>query len=156
MHHDNLDPAWVADARGHRVITRAVLERLDIPQRALRLLLHTDNSALWDKSQEFVRDFVYLDGDAARWLVERGLRLVGNDYLSVEKFGAERPVTHLTLLGAGVVILEGLDLREVAQGAYTLVCLPLKITGGDGAPARVVLIEGNLESGVELRAGARR
>lgn len=148
-----IGPAWVADTRGHRAITREVLERLDIPQGVLRVLFLTDNSALWDQRHEFARDFVYLKGDAAQHLVDRGMQLVGIDYLSVEQFGSDRPVTHLTLLGAGVVIIEGLDLREIRPGRYTLVCLPLKIAGGDGAPARVVLIEGGLDSGVELRAG---
>jgi len=73
-------------------------------------------------------------------LMTRRVRLVGFDYLSVEEFGAEKATTHLTLLGAGVVILEGLDLSGIAEGEYTLVCLPLKLEHGDGAPARAVLI----------------
>ncbi|MBI4498320.1 MAG: cyclase family protein [Chloroflexi bacterium] len=138
-----IGPAWVADARGLPTITRPVVEQLDIPVGAQRVLFRTDNSELWER-REFVKDFVYLEGDAARWLVERGVRLVGIDYLSVERFGFDRPEAHLTLLGAGVVILEGLDLRAVRQGPYTLLALPLKIQGGDGAPARVVLLEGEL------------
>lgn len=134
-----IGPAWVADASGHPAITGAVLERLKIPAGVERLVLRTDNSELWDRPG-FAEDFVYIDGEAAQLLVGRGVRLVGIDYLSVEKFGAGRPEAHHALLGAGVIIVEGLDLREVEQGQYTLLCLPLKIKDGDGAPARVVLI----------------
>jgi arylformamidase len=78
--------------------------------------------------------------DAARWLVDRGVRLVGIDYLSIEAYDpAGAAPTHTTLLGAGVVVVEGLDLRGVVPGAYTLMCLPLKLLGADGAPARVLL-----------------
>jgi arylformamidase len=79
--------------------------------------------------------------DGARRLVERGLRLVGVDFLSVERDGPPDFPVHRTLLGGGVVIVEGLDLSTVDPGPYTLVCAPLKVLGGDGAPARVLLIE---------------
>lgn len=104
----------------------------------VRLLFKTRNSYLWSE-KKFVQDFVYISPGAARKLVEDGIKLVGIDYLSVEKFDYEEPETHLTLLGAGVVVVEGLDLREVESGIYEMFCLPLKIEGGDGAPARVVL-----------------
>jgi arylformamidase len=80
---------------------------------------------------------------AAQWCVERGVRLLGIDYLTIEPQGPEKAgyPTHHTLLGAGVVIVEGLDLRGIAAGRYELVCAPLKIAGGDGAPARVFLLE---------------
>ena len=103
-----------------------------------RVLFRTRNNDDWSDSQ-FKEDFVYLDPEAARWLVSHGTKLVGVDYLSVEWFGAPEPLTHRTLLGAGVVIVEGLDLREVEAGDYRLTCLPLKLAGADGAPARVVL-----------------
>ena len=109
---------------------------------ATRVLFKTRNSAFWGQAAEgFRRDFTYLAPDAARTLVESGVRLVGIDYLSVEKFQSEKFETHETLLSHGVVILEGLDLREVEGGDYELICLPLKIAGGtgDGAPARAVL-----------------
>jgi arylformamidase len=80
--------------------------------------------------------------DAARWLAERGVRLVGVDYLSVDPYeaqGAEPYPAHRILLSAGVVIVEGLNLAEVPPGPYELVCLPLKLVGADGAPARVIL-----------------
>ncbi|HEY0405645.1 MAG TPA: hypothetical protein VGC89_07945, partial [Pyrinomonadaceae bacterium] len=89
----------------------------------------------------FRADYTYLAPDAARLLVERGVRLVGIDYLSVEAFKPARYETHQALLSSGVVIIEGLDLREIAAGDYELICLPLKIAGGtgDGAPARAIL-----------------
>ena len=107
-----------------------------------RVLFKTRNSAFWGAAAEgFRRDFTYVAPDAARALVRAGVRLVGMDYLSVEKFQAEKFETHEILLSSGVVILEGLDLREVEGGDYELICLPLKIASGtgDGAPARAVL-----------------
>jgi arylformamidase len=109
---------------------------------ATRVIFKTRNSAFWsDTTSGFRQDFTYITPDAARALVQSGVRLVGIDYLSVEKFQSERHETHLILLSSGVVIVEGLDLREVTAGDYELICLPLKITGGtgDGAPARAIL-----------------
>ena len=109
---------------------------------AARVLFKTRNSAFWDDPRgRFREDFTYVTPGAARALVAAGVRLVGIDYLSVEKFGSEDFETHLTLLSAGVVIVEGLDLRAVAPGLYDLACLPLKLAAGsgDGAPARAVL-----------------
>lgn len=115
------------------------VENLDAAER---VLFKTRNSQFWSEPEKgFRKDFTYIAPEAAAVLVERGVRLVGIDYLSVEKFGSEDFETHLTLLQNGVVIVEGLDLRSVAAGDYELVCLPLKIDSeaGDGAPARVVL-----------------
>jgi arylformamidase len=103
-----------------------------------RLLLKTRGGALWD-DPTFRHDFVALAPAAAEWLVAQGVRLVGIDYLSVDPYDAEPAAVHLILLGAGVVVLEGLDLRAVPPGAYDLAALPLKLDGADGAPARVVL-----------------
>src|SRR2546423_12452289 len=114
-----------------------------VPEDATRVLFKTRNSAFWAEAppREFHTDFTYLAPDGARALVERGARLVGIDYLSVERFKSEDFATHMTLLARGVVIIEGLDLRAVAPGRYELICLPLKLAGtlGDGAPARAVL-----------------
>jgi arylformamidase len=124
-----------------RAITAAHLADQNL-QGAARVLFKTRNSAFWSETGEgFRRDFTYVEPDAAHVLVQSGVRLVGIDYLSVEKFQAEKCETHETLLKSGVVILEGLDLREVEGGDYELICLPLKIAGGtgDGAPARAVL-----------------
>jgi len=107
-----------------------------------RVLFRTRNSVFWgDTERGFHEDYVYIDPDAARWLVESGVKLVGIDYLSVEKFNSDSFPTHLAFLSRGVVIVEGLDLRAVPAGQYELLCLPLKIAGGsgDGAPARVIL-----------------
>jgi arylformamidase len=107
-----------------------------------RVLFKTRNSVFWgDTERGFHEDYVYIDPDAAHWLVESGVKLVGIDYLSVEKFNSDSFPTHLAFLSKGVVIVEGLDLRAVPGGRYELLCLPLKIAGGsgDGAPARVIL-----------------
>lgn len=107
-----------------------------------RILFRTRNSTFWNNTQDgFREDYTYIHPDAAKLLVEAGVKLVGIDYLSVEQFKSEKFETHHALLSSGVVILEGLDLREVPSGLYELICLPLKIAGGsgDGAPARVIL-----------------
>ena len=134
----------VVDYDGTAHIDDAWLERARLPHGVKRVLFKTRNSELWrDPTAQFTRDFVTINASAARWCVARGVKLVGIDYLSIEPQGPEKagyPVHH-TLLGAGVVIIEGLDLRGVAAGVYELVCAPIKIAGGDGAPARVFLIE---------------
>jgi arylformamidase len=107
-----------------------------------RVLFKTRNSAFWSETDpQFHTDFTYLDLPAAEWLVEQGIKLVGIDYLSIEKYASEKHETHLALLSRGVVILEGLNLAGIAAGKYELICLPLRLrsTHGDGAPARVVL-----------------
>jgi arylformamidase len=104
-----------------------------------RVLFHTRNSSFWHEG--FRKDFTHVLPEAAELLVERGVKLVGNDYLSVEKFHSGHHRTHLTLLRNGIVIVEGLNLTDVPAGDYELICLPMKIAdgAGDGAPARVVL-----------------
>jgi arylformamidase len=105
---------------------------------ARRLLLKTRSGALWD-DPTFHHDFVALAPDAADWLLAHDVLLVGIDYLSIDPYDADPYTVHLTLLGADVVILEGLDLRQVPPGEYDLAALPLKLDGADGAPARVIL-----------------
>jgi len=117
------------------------LARAKISGRAKRLLFKTRNSNLWRKTG-FQKEFVAFAPDAAQWLVDHRVQLVGIDYLSIEPFGAEEPDAHRILLGAGVVVIEGLDFSKIKPGKYTLACLPLKIANGDGAPARAVLFEG--------------
>lgn len=117
---------------------------LERANHAERILFKTRNSQFWNEPEKgFRKDFTYIAPEAARILVERGVKLVGIDYLSVEKFGAETFDTHIILLEKEVVIIEGLDLREVSAGDYELICLPLKYEGGtgDGAPARTILRE---------------
>ena len=111
---------------------------------AERVLFKTRNSAFWNEPEKgFRTDFTYISPEAAHVLVEKNIKLVGIDYLSVEKFGSADFQTHITLLEKEVVIIEGLDLREISGGVYELICLPLKYIGGagDGAPARTVLRE---------------
>ncbi len=122
---------------GH--ITAAALEAAAIPPQATRLLFKTRNSAWWAAGDpDFHPDYIALTDDAAAYLVARGVRLVGIDYLSIAPYDDPGP-THRTLLRAGVVIIETLDLSAVPAGRYTLHCLPLKLVGSEGAPARVVL-----------------
>ena len=104
-----------------------------------RVLLKTRNSALLARP-DFVRDYTYLAPEGAAYLVERGVELVGIDYLSIEQFRSGHHRTHRTLLERGVIIVEGLNLVEPTPGVYELYCLPLKLVGRDGAPARAVLV----------------
>ncbi len=122
-------------------IDAEVLEGIPVPPGVERVLFGTRNSHLWARGETgFQKDFVALSEDGAEWLVERKVRLVGIDYLSIAPFGDSEP-THLTLLKAGVVIVEGLDLSGVLRGFYDLYCLPLKLVGAEGAPARAILID---------------
>ncbi|HET7295199.1 MAG TPA: cyclase family protein [Vicinamibacteria bacterium] len=127
----------VVEVRAREKIERSELEALDM-RADIRVLLKTRMSGQL-RVREFQEDFVYLTPDAARYLVQAGIKLVGIDYLSVEKFGSHDFAAHHALLGAGVVIIEGLDLSEVEPGEYDMTCLPLRIAGADGSPARVVL-----------------
>lgn len=105
----------------------------------MRVLFKTRNSYLWHSGKGFVKKYVHLTEDAAEYLVDSGIKVVGVDYLSVDKYPCDEFEVHRTLLQNGVLIIEGLDLREVEPGDYEMICLPLKIKDGDGAPARVVL-----------------
>ena len=113
------------------------LARYDIKENE-RILFKTENSPEAWKSSEFVTKFVYISDEAADFLVEKGVSLVGVDYLSVGAASGGSYV-HQALLKAGIWLIEGLDLTNVKPGRYDLVCLPLKLVGGDGAPARAVL-----------------
>ena len=131
-------PCIVADLRGRRAVDAASLR--DVATRPGDILLClTDNSARW-AAPAFQRDFTFITLDAADWIVEREVRAVGMDYLSIEEFGSPDFPVHHRLLGAGVFVIEGLDLRTVTPGRYFLVCLPLKLPDLDGAPARAVLL----------------
>lgn len=122
------------------LITPDVLEAAGIPPRTRRVLIRTRNSKHWTKEyRSFTKDFVAVDVKAAEYLVKHGVKLIGVDYLSVAPFGKASP-THVTLLKAGVVIVEGLNLSQVSQGRYNFFCLPLKLVGSDGAPARAILV----------------
>jgi len=104
----------------------------------VRVLIKTSNSRLWG-SPDFHQDYVGVTEAGARYLVDHGVKVVGVDYLSVEEFRKPGAPAHHTLLGAGVIVIEGLNLRDVEPGIYEMLCLPLRVVGSDGAPARVIL-----------------
>ena len=126
---------------GVEAITSEVLDRTEITSDMKRILFGTRNSHLWAKGEtKFQTDYVAITEDGAEWLVERGVQLVGVDYLSVAPYEDSIP-THTVLLKAGIVVVEGLNLSTVMRGFYDLYCLPLKLAGSDGAPARAILIQ---------------
>lgn len=134
-------PCYVAHLPNATDITACNLNDLNLPSGIERLLLRTRNSELWAaKSTEFKKDFIAITHDAAQWIVDKGIRLIGVDYLSVQRFYDDSR-THQILLGADVIALEGLNLSEVKPAFYELVCLPLKLVGAEGAPARAILRE---------------
>ncbi len=134
-------PADVADLTGvEAAISARDLEALALPADCQRLLLRTRNSLYWERADDtFHEEYVALAADAADWIVQRGIRLVGIDYLSIEPYHLAGHPVHRALLGARVIVLETIDLSRVAAGRYQLWCLPLFIAGADGAPARAFL-----------------
>jgi len=130
--------ATVVEIHGSRSIGRAELDRLTW-NGIERVLFKTDNSMHWQDGK-FYEEFVYLDPDGAEFLVERNIRLVGIDYLSIDKFHSESHPSHFVLLKKNVPIIEGLNMSAVHAGEYTLVALPLNLQNADGAPARVILM----------------
>jgi len=131
--------AYVVDLTEVDMIDAEILDQAGIPPRTRRLLFKTRNSALWStKKENFHHDYVGVDRSGSEWLVRKGIQLVGIDYLGIAPF-SQAAEPHEILLKAGTVILEGLDLSEVGRGRYTLYCLPIKIIGCDGAPARAIL-----------------
>ena len=138
-----IGPAYVADLCGVKnEITAENFQNAGIPEGTVRLLCKTSNSRLWaDKPTEFDVDFVGISAGGAQWLINHEIKLVGVDYLGVERFemvnnGAP---THHKLLEAEIVIIEGINLHEVQPGEYKLICLPIKIRNSDGAPCRAIL-----------------
>ena len=135
-----IGPAWVADLRAMRGgIGAGTLGAAAIPRRTARVLLRTRNSRLWHPARPFTTEFVYLAADGADWLLERGVRLVGIDYLSIEGFHVTGAPTHKRLLGAVVPIVEGLDLFRATPGRWQMAALPLRIEHGDAGLTRAVL-----------------
>lgn len=132
-------PAHVAHLPDADVIGRQELERAAIPPTAERLLLRTRNSAFWqDEGALFRTDYAALSPEGATWIVQRGIRLIGADYLSVQRFD-DGPETHRILMRGGVAILEGVNLSGVPSGDYRLICLPLWVGDAEAAPARAIL-----------------
>jgi len=129
--------AVVVEVAGVRSITKRNVERLGFDS-VERILFKTDNSEHWTDGR-FYEDFTYLEPDAAQVLVDRGAKLVGIDYLSIDAFRSKQHPTHLVLLENNVVILEGLNLANVPPGLHHMVALPLNLQDVDGAPIRVIL-----------------
>ncbi|SRR5579871_90897 len=132
-----LGRAYVAEIGDVPAIERRHVERLPLGEIE-RVLFKTRNSALL-KEPVFRQDFTYVSGAAARYLAEFPIKLVGIDYLSIDQFGTPDFPAHHALLGKNIAIVEGVDLTGIGEGWYELICLPMKITGADGAPVRAVL-----------------
>jgi len=121
------------------IINSSVLENSNIPLGIDKLLIKTKNSLRWKTNDRvFHKKFIAIEKSGAEWIVERNIKLIGVDYLSVAPFNDGAP-THRVLLEKNVIVVEGLNLYDVTEGYYELICLPLKILGSDGAPARAVL-----------------
>ena len=132
-------PSFVACLLGAVDVTPGNLTDLNLPPGVKRLLLRTRNSELWAaETTEFREDYVALTPEAAQWIVDHGISLIGVDYLSVQRYG-DGSVTHQILLSAGTIILEGLNLSDVQPGLYELICLPLRLVNAEAAPARAIL-----------------
>jgi arylformamidase len=129
--------ARVIELRTRAGITADDLAGVDLSED-VRLLIKTQNSRLWG-DPEFHTDYIGITESGAKHLVDHGVKVVGVDYLSVEVFRTPGAPAHHLLLGAGTIVIEGLNLRDVEPGVYEMLCLPLKVVGSDGAPARVVL-----------------
>lgn len=130
-------------ARVVQIMNREKIDILELKQLTLindvRILFKTRNSHLWTDHKYFSKKYIYLTPDAATYLVDEGIKLIGFDYHSVERFGDETYPVHKILLGNQVVLLEGLNLSQIDEGQYEMSCLPLKLKDMDGAPARVIL-----------------
>jgi arylformamidase len=127
----------VIEVTTRRGVTAEDLAEFDLTED-VRLLIKTHNSRLWG-SPEFHADYIGVTEPAAKFLVDRGVKVLGVDYLSVEEYKKAGKPAHHTLLGAGTIVIEGLNLRDVDPGTYEMFCLPLALVGADGAPARVIL-----------------
>ena len=128
-----------ADTKTIEKIDADDLAEANIPAGCRRLLLRTNNSALWSRKDGFHRDYVGITPAAAERLLGIGVDVIGIDYLSIERFDEPDNQTHHILLKAGVVVIEGLNLYDVEPGEYELICLPLHLERAEGAPARAVL-----------------
>ena len=129
--------ARVIEVSGRKGIGPEELSAVDLSED-VRVLIKTPNSRLWGQS-EFHPDYLGVTEAGAKHLVDRGVKVLGVDYLSVEEFKKPGAPAHHVLLGGGTIVIEGLNLRDVDPGVYEMLCLPLRIVGADGAPARVVL-----------------
>lgn len=140
-----LGDVFVLEIYNIKSITDLDLENASIPKDCNKLILKTDNQLYWkEKLTEFQEDFSSIDASGAKWIVERGIHLIGIDYLSIQRYN-DGPETHQILLKNEVIIVETLNLEYVNQGWYNLICLPLKIEGLEGSPVRALLISKNNE-----------
>lgn len=136
-----IGPAYVASIKNTETITKDILNNSSIPKDTKRLLIQTDNTELWvSRNTKFYEDYIALSLCAANWIVDKGIELVGIDYLSIQKYN-DSPQTHIELLSNNIVILEGLNLSNVTEGWYDLICLPLKLEKIEASPARALLID---------------
>ncbi len=135
---DTIGPARVIRIEHPRAIMPEELKGHDL-QPGERLLFRTENSERCWNTDQFIEDFVYISAAAAQFLVDRQVRTVGVDYLSVGGYVYDGVETHQILLSAGLWLIEGLNLAAVEPGAYEMICLPLRTAGADGAPARAIL-----------------
>ncbi|KPJ69715.1 hypothetical protein AMJ44_02505 [candidate division WOR-1 bacterium DG_54_3] len=134
-----IGPVQVIEILDRKEITAAELKS-KLKNGTERVLFKTRNSERWSE-EKFFRNYVYLSLKAAEFLAEMHVKLVGIDYLSIDKYGDKRHLPHKALLSRDIVIIEGINLSKIHPGFYELICLPLKIEGADGAPARVILKE---------------
>ena len=138
-------PAEVVQIYGRSPITAAELEHANIPISTDRVLLKTDNTRFRRlRDPQFNKDYTGLAPSGAEWLVRRGIRLVGIDYLSIGPYGPVNTETHHILLGAGIVVVESLVLDKIVPGEYTLLALPPKFAGLEASPCRCLLSEGEI------------
>jgi arylformamidase len=135
-----IGPTFVAEFPNQAIVTKKDLEMANIPENTERLLIKTQNSQLLTKGDKFTENFVGLSSDAAQWVVNKEIRLIGIDYLSIQPYSGFHK-THEILLKEDIVIVEGLNLTDVMTGIYQLICLPIKIEGAEGAPARAILVK---------------
>ena len=135
--------AVVGRARVIEILSRDAIRPAHLERHRIRagerLLFKTRNSARCWGTDEFVEDFVHISADAGRWLAARRVRTIGVDYLSVGGYKKDGRETHLALLGAGIWVIEGLNLAAVRPGPVDLICLPLRLSGAEGAPARALV-----------------
>ena len=137
---------FIGQALVVEVDSKEVIKKKDLEGHNLsghrRVLIKTRNSKLWEKEvKEFDKNFVSIGIDAAKYLIEMKVALIGVDYLSVEGFHSKDNAVHKLLLGEGIALLEGLNLSAVNSGEYELICLPLKLEGCEASPARALLKE---------------
>lgn len=134
-----LGDAYVADIPVDGSIEPEHLEASGIPEGVARLILKTGNSRIADLySTPFREDYAALSPAGAEWVVARGVDVIGIDYLSIQRYD-DPPDAHVTILGAGLVIIEGLDLTPIEAGWHDMICMPILLTGAEAAPARCAL-----------------